>query len=78
MIVDLRSPATAREIGTDGFRITARWSGVPAVAGVATAAGVARLAADPTVVQVGLDLPGHGAGAPELAPSTPTWRTRRG
>lgn len=51
----------------DGFRATARWDAVAAMPGVATAHGVERLAADPEVTRIGLDIGGRGAGAPELA-----------
>jgi hypothetical protein len=67
VIVEVRTPAAARDVAAGGFRVTSRWHTVAAVAGVATGKGVAALAANPAVVRVGLDLPGHGAGAPELA-----------
>jgi len=67
VIVDVATPAEARKLTVAGFRATARWAAVAAVPGVATAAGVVRLAADPAVVRVGLDLGGHGGGAPDLA-----------
>jgi subtilisin family serine protease len=67
VIVDTVTPAAVRTLTAAGFRATARWLAVAAVPGVATAQGVARLAASPAVVRIGLDLGGHGAGAPELA-----------
>jgi subtilisin family serine protease len=67
VIVDVSTPAGAQKLRADGFRATARWAAVAAVPGVASAAGVGRLAADPAVVRVGLDLGGHGGGAPDLS-----------
>ncbi len=70
MIVALEAPLRSNRrllAQADGFRVTARWNAVAAVAGVATARGVERLAADPDVVRIGLDLPGGAAGAPDLA-----------
>lgn len=67
VIVVARTPAAARDIAVAGFRSTARWRAVAAVPGVASAAGVGRLAADPAVVRVGVDRGGHGGGAPDLA-----------
>jgi subtilisin family serine protease len=65
VIVDLVPGRALRPV--EGFRATVRWRTIAALAGVATAEGVARLAADPAVARVGLDLLGHGGGAPELA-----------
>lgn len=59
--VQARAGLLARVRPSDGFRATARWDAVMAVPGLATRAGVARLAADPAVLRVGLDAGGGGA-----------------
>lgn len=48
-------------LGPGEFLLTHRWESIPAVAGVASLSGLARLAADPDVLQVDVDEPAYMA-----------------
>ncbi|HEY3349438.1 MAG TPA: S8 family serine peptidase [Thermoanaerobaculia bacterium] len=50
-----RQPAAQQDFASDGLEIRRRFTSAPVVAGEATAAGVAALAARPDVLHVGLD-----------------------
>jgi subtilisin family serine protease len=52
--------AVLRRLASTDFRTADRWRTIPGLAGEVTAAGLAKLAADPQVVRVDLDPPGGG------------------
>ncbi len=65
--VRTREQLLSRVPPSAGFRPTAQWDAVFAVAGEATRRGVQRLQVDPDVLRLGLDRGGRGAGDRDLA-----------